>query len=118
MARVVGCPCANGGVGRDEQEPEEAWLQLRRQYDLLRVHAGDRDGQRPRSDVLSSRRARGKSVRRPRRFGRARHLPARRRATEYLYDLAYSGGWPAALARLLGLAGRLRVNEETIGVMA
>src|SRR5690348_6383258 len=57
-------------------------------------------------------------MKRPRRFGRARHLPARRRATELMYDLAYVGGWPAMLARLLGLAGHLRVNEEAIGVRA
>jgi predicted MPP superfamily phosphohydrolase len=53
-------------------------------------------------------------VRRARRFGRARHLPAKRRAAEVLYDLVYAGGWPSAVAKLLGLAGSLRVNEETI----
>ena len=53
-------------------------------------------------------------MRRPRRFGRARHLPTRRRAAELLYDVVYAGGWPAALARLLGLGGELRVNAEEI----
>ena len=53
-------------------------------------------------------------MRRPRRFGRAKHLPAGRRAAELLYDVVYAGGWPAAIARVLGLGGHLRVNAEEI----
>ena len=54
--------------------------------------------------------------RRPRRFGRARHLTARRRAMEVVYDALYRGGWPSRIARPLGLQGALRVAAHTIAI--
>jgi uncharacterized protein len=54
---------------------------------------------------------------RPRRFGRAR-LTRRKKLAEMLYDIVYAGGWPAVFARPLGLAGTLRVAEETIALAA
>jgi predicted MPP superfamily phosphohydrolase len=50
-----------------------------------------------------------------RRFGRAR-LSARKRAAETMYDLLYAGGWPALLARPLGLAGRLELENDALVV--
>ena len=35
------------GIGRDEQGTEAARLQIRRHHHLLRLHAGDRHGERP-----------------------------------------------------------------------
>ena len=55
---------------------------------------------------------------RPRRFGRARHLTARKRATQRLYELAYRGGWPSRVARLLGLTGTLGVAEQSLTIAA
>jgi predicted MPP superfamily phosphohydrolase len=52
----------------------------------------------------------------PRRFGRARHLSAWRRVTEVWYDVVYRGGWPARLARVLGLQGTVRVTTHTFPV--
>lgn len=54
----------------------------------------------------------------PRRFGRARSLPLRRRAAELAYDVVYRGGWAAALARPLGLQGTLRVATHTLPLPA
>ncbi|MDQ3950679.1 MAG: metallophosphoesterase [Gemmatimonadota bacterium] len=53
---------------------------------------------------------------RPRWFGRALRLTRRRRLTEVWYDLAYRGAWPARLARLLGLQGRVGVAVHTLPV--
>jgi len=53
---------------------------------------------------------------RPRWFGRARHLTRPRRITEVLYDLAYRGAWPARLAHVFGLQGRLGVAVHTLPV--
>lgn len=50
-----------------------------------------------------------------RRFGRG-HLSARQKAAEFMYDLLYAGGWPARIARPLGLAGRLEVVEDTLSL--
>jgi predicted MPP superfamily phosphohydrolase len=55
---------------------------------------------------------------RPRRFGRARHLTPRRRLAEVWYDLAYRGGWPARLARTLGLQGQVSVAVHTLSLSA
>jgi uncharacterized protein len=55
---------------------------------------------------------------RPRWFGRARHLTARRRITEVWYDVIYRGAWPARLARLVGLQGRFGVSTYTFPVSA
>lgn len=55
---------------------------------------------------------------RARRFGRARKLSPRKRAAEFLYDMLYRGGWPAALARPLGLQGILRTTTHELTVPA
>ncbi|HVE69736.1 MAG TPA: metallophosphoesterase, partial [Thermoanaerobaculia bacterium] len=55
---------------------------------------------------------------RPRWFGRARHLTTRRRITEVWYDVLYNVGWPAWLARSIGLQGRLNVAAHTLPVSA
>ena len=52
----------------------------------------------------------------PRWFGRARHLTTRRRVAEVWYNVAYAGGWPARLARPLGLQGALGVSRHTFPV--
>ena len=56
------------------------------------------------------------SGRRPRWFGRARHLTPRRRITEVWYDVVYRGAWPARLARLLGLHGAFGVSTHMFRV--
>ena len=48
-------PATHRRVRRDEQGPEEARLQLRRQDDLLRLHAGRRHGERSHHRLLSLR---------------------------------------------------------------
>ena len=48
----------------------------------------------------------------PRRFGRALRLSAKKRRLERIYDLVYSGGWPSWIARPLGLQGRLHVSSH------
>ena len=42
----------DAGIRRDEQGPDEARVQIRGLDDLLRVHAGDRNGERSRGGVL------------------------------------------------------------------
>lgn len=54
----------------------------------------------------------------PRWFGRARHLTLFQRVTEIWYDVVYRGAWPARLARLLGLSGRLGVSTHAIPLTA
>ena len=49
-------------VAGDEQGTQAAWVPVRRPDHLLRVHAGDRDGQRPRRRLLSARRVPGASL--------------------------------------------------------
>ena len=48
LAAFEASACAHGGIRRDEQRPQEARISVRRLDDLLRLHAGDRDGQRSR----------------------------------------------------------------------
>lgn len=57
-------------------------------------------------------------VRPPRWFGRARHLTLRKRAREIAYAVFYRGGWPARLARPLGLQGTLRVETHALALRA
>jgi DNA-3-methyladenine glycosylase I len=47
-----GLACEHSRIGRHEQGPQEARLSLCWLDDLLRVHAGCRDGERPRSDLF------------------------------------------------------------------
>jgi hypothetical protein len=61
-------------------------------------------------------RARESAADRPRWFGRALHLTPRRRIAEVWYDVAYRGGWPARLARLLGFQGPLVVTVHSLSV--
>ena len=49
--------CKVRGVGSDEQGAQEARVQVRGPDDLLRLHAGGRDGERPRGGLLSVRRS-------------------------------------------------------------
>lgn len=49
-------------------------------------------------------------------FGRARHLTARKRVMEVVYDVLYRGAWPARLGRPLGLQGPLRVRRYDVEV--
>jgi 3-methyladenine DNA glycosylase Tag len=60
LAVAGGSPGAHGRVGRDEQGLAEGRLQVRRIDDLLRLHAGSRDGERPPDDVLPPRRTRAR----------------------------------------------------------
>jgi predicted MPP superfamily phosphohydrolase len=53
---------------------------------------------------------------RPKRFGRALRLSAKKRRLERLYDLAYTGGWPSWIARPIGLQGRLRLSTHQFEV--
>ena len=55
-------------------------------------------------------------MRKPRRFGRARHLTLRRRLVELSYDIFYNVGWAAWIAGPLGLQGRLAVETHTLPV--
>jgi uncharacterized protein len=55
-------------------------------------------------------------ARRPRWFGRARHLTARRRVAEVCYDVAYVGAWPARIARPFGLQGAFGVTCHTFPI--
>ncbi len=50
------------GVPGDEQGTQAARIPVRRSDDLLRAHAGDRDGQRPRRRLLSACRVPGTSL--------------------------------------------------------
>lgn len=54
--------------------------------------------------------------RRARWFGRARHLTARKKVAEVVYELAYRWGWPARLARPLGLTGELDVAVHELSI--
>jgi predicted MPP superfamily phosphohydrolase len=42
-------------------------------------------------------------------FGRALHLPLRKKLAEVFWDTLYVGGWPSRLARPIGLQGRFGV---------
>ena len=53
---------------------------------------------------------------RPRRFGRALRLSAKKRRLERLYDFMYAGGWPSWLARPLGLQGRLHLTTHRLAI--
>ena len=54
----------------------------------------------------------------PQRFGRALWLSARKRRMEWLYDVAYTGGWPSWIARPLGLQGRLHLTRHAFAIDA
>lgn len=56
------------------------------------------------------------SSRRPKRFGRALRLSAKKRRMERIYDFAYAGGWPSWIARPLGLQGRLHLEHHAIAL--
>jgi uncharacterized protein len=51
-----------------------------------------------------------------RRFGRARHLTAWKRLKEIALGVAYSGGWPARLAKTVGLQGTFRVATHFLSL--
>jgi uncharacterized protein len=53
---------------------------------------------------------------RPKRFGRALRLSAKKRRMERLYDLVYTGGWPSWIARPLGLQGRLHLTTHQLTI--
>ena len=45
----------------------------------------------------------------PRWFGRAVHAGFRKKAVDVVLGLLYTGGWPAAITRVIGLQGSLRM---------
>lgn len=52
----------------------------------------------------------------PRWFGRARHATLKKRAVDVALGLLYTGGWPAAITRAVGLQGTLEVAEHVFRV--
>jgi hypothetical protein len=56
------CAGRDRSVTNDEQGVATSRFSLRRSDDLLRLHAGDRDGQRPPPGLLSARRVQGTSL--------------------------------------------------------
>lgn len=52
----------------------------------------------------------------PRWYGRATGITPRKRLMERVWDALYTGGWPSALARPLGLQGTLRIEEHEFQV--
>src|SRR5437867_3701260 len=52
----------------------------------------------------------------PRWFGRARHATFKRKAVDVALGLLYSGGWPAAITRAIGLQGTLEVSEHVFEI--
>src|SRR5713101_5142212 len=53
MAAAQASASFDEGIGRDEQRTEEAGLPICGYHDLLRIHAGDRDGERSPHVLLS-----------------------------------------------------------------
>ncbi len=53
---------------------------------------------------------------RPRWFGRARHAGFRKKAIDVTLGLLYSGGWPAAITRAIGLQGTLEVADHVFRI--
>jgi predicted MPP superfamily phosphohydrolase len=53
---------------------------------------------------------------RPRWFGRARHANFKKKAIDVTLGLLYSGGWPAAITRAIGLQGTLQVAEHVFRI--
>jgi hypothetical protein len=51
-------------------------------------------------------------MRGPRWFGRARHATFPKKAMDVALGLLYTGGWPAALTRAVGLQGTLEISEH------
>jgi uncharacterized protein len=55
-------------------------------------------------------------MRKPRKFGRARHAGARQKGVDLVLGILYSGGWPAMVTNALGLQGELQVAEHVLRV--
>src|SRR5687768_2947493 len=53
---------------------------------------------------------------RPRWFGRARHANFKKKAIDVTLGLLYTGGWPAAITRVIGLQGTLQVTEHVFRI--
>jgi predicted MPP superfamily phosphohydrolase len=52
----------------------------------------------------------------PRWFGRARHASFKKKAVDVALGLLYAGGWPAVIARAVGLQGNLQISEHVFRV--
>lgn len=52
----------------------------------------------------------------PRWFGRAQHANFGKKAIDVALGLLYSGGWPAAITRAVGLQGTLQVEEHVFRI--
>jgi uncharacterized protein len=48
----------------------------------------------------------------PKKFGRARNASRKKKAVDLVLGLLYAGGWPAVLTNVVGLQGKLHVNEH------
>lgn len=53
---------------------------------------------------------------RPRWFGRARHANFKKKAIDVALGLLYTGGWPAAVTRAIGLQGTLQIAEHVFQI--
>lgn len=53
---------------------------------------------------------------RPRWFGRARHANFKKKAIDVTLGLLYTGGWPAAVTRAIGLQGTLQIAEHVFQI--
>lgn len=52
----------------------------------------------------------------PRKFGRARHATAKKKAIDFALGVLYAGGWPAVITRAIGLQGTLQVAEHVFRI--
>ena len=57
------------------------------------------------------------SALRPRWFGRARHAGFKKKLIDATLGILYTGGWPAAITRAVGLQGRLGISEHQFKVL-
>jgi uncharacterized protein len=55
-------------------------------------------------------------MRRPRKFGRAKHAGLTQKGVDLVLGALYTGGWPAVLTNALGLQGTLQVDEHVFKV--
>jgi predicted MPP superfamily phosphohydrolase len=55
-------------------------------------------------------------VRKPKKFGRARHASLKHKAVDLALGVLYAGGWPAVLTNAMGLQGELEVAEHVFHI--
>lgn len=55
-------------------------------------------------------------MRKPRKFGRARHASAGQKAVDLALGMLYAGGWPAVVTNAVGLQGKLQLSEHVFRI--